>query len=160
MSLLFSRRCEYALQAVLYVARKPEDELTSIRELTAALGIPYHFLGKTLQALSRQGLLVSHKGPRGGFALGMPPDQITLFHIIEAIDGVGFTNSCVLGFHECTERNPCPLHNDWAGLRDGVYKMLAGKSIQELAGLMKKPGYARPMGRSDVPKKPRHSQGI
>ncbi len=87
MSLIFSRQCEYALQAVLYLALKPSGEMTSIKELTRALGIPYHFLGKILQDLTRKGLLASHKGPTGGFALDMPAKDITLFHVVDAVDG-------------------------------------------------------------------------
>lgn len=67
MSLIFSRQCEYALQAVLYLALRPEGEMTSIKEMTDKLGIPYHFLAKILQDLSKKGLLSSLKGPTGGF---------------------------------------------------------------------------------------------
>jgi Rrf2 family protein len=143
MSLLFSRRCELALQAVLFVAQRRDGRLTSIKELTTALGIPYHFVAKILQDLSQKGLLLSHKGPKGGFALGMRAEDITLFQIIEAIDGTGFTRNCVLGFQECNDRNRCALHEKWAACRDGVYEMLVGKSVQELSADMRKPGYDR-----------------
>ena len=78
MSLIFSRQCEYALQAVMYLALRPQGKMTSIRELTGQLKIPYHFLAKILQHLTRKGLLTSLKGPTGGFALGMPAKDITL----------------------------------------------------------------------------------
>ena len=145
MSLIFSRHCEYALQAVLFLALKPEGEMTTIKELTARLDIPYHFLAKILQDLRGKGLLASLKGPSGGFALGMPAEDITLFHIIEAIDGVGFTKNCVLGFAECSGKNPCAVHDRWATLRDGVYNMLVGKNIAQVAGDMKKPEYRSAM---------------
>jgi len=141
MSLIFSRQCEYAIQGVLYLALKPRGEMTSIKELTKRLGIPYHFLGKILQNLTRKGLLSSHKGPSGGFALGMPAQDITLFHIVEAVDGTDFTRMCVLGFSECTGENPCAVHEQWSGLRDGVYHMLIGKNIAAMAQDMKKPEY-------------------
>ena len=141
MSLIFSRQCEYALQAVLYLALKPAGTLTSIRELTDALEIPYHFLGKILQDLSRKGLLASSKGRTGGFGLGMPAKDITLFHIVEAVDGVDFTKSCVLGFPECSGRNPCAVHETWAGLREAVYGMLVSKNIAEMAKQMRKAEY-------------------
>ncbi len=141
MSIIFSRQCEYALQAVLYIALKPAGERVSIKDLTAKLHIPYHFLGKILQSLTRKGLLISMKGPTGGFALGMPAKDITLFHIIEAIDGVDFTASCVLGFPECTGKNPCAVHERWATLRDGIYKMLVNKNVAEMAKDMRKPVY-------------------
>jgi Rrf2 family transcriptional regulator, iron-sulfur cluster assembly transcription factor len=141
MSLIFSRQCEYALQAVLYLALKPRGQMTSIRELTKTLGIPYHFLAKILQNLTRQGLLKSLKGPRGGFTLAVPAGEITLFRIVEAIDGVAFTQKCVLGFAECSGKNPCAVHDKWAGLRDGITNMLVRKNIAEMARKMKKPEY-------------------
>lgn len=141
MSLIFSRQCEYALQAVTYLALKPEGEMTSIKELAKKLGIPYHFLGKILQDLSYKGLLASQKGPTGGFRLAMPAKDITLFHIVEAIDGVGFTKNCVLGFPECSGQNPCAVHEKWAGLRDGIYSMLVSKNIAQVAREMRKPEY-------------------
>ena len=142
MSLIFSRQCEYALQAVLYIALKPQGEMSSIKEMTKKLDIPYHFLAKILQDLSRKGLLRSLKGPTGGFALGMPAKDMTLFHIVEAIDGVALTSQCVMGFPECSGKNPCAVHEQWAGLRDGIYKMLVNKHIMEMAKEMKKPMYS------------------
>jgi Rrf2 family transcriptional regulator, iron-sulfur cluster assembly transcription factor len=139
MSLIFSRQCEYALQAVSYLALKPAGEMTSIKELTKRLDIPYHFLGKILQDLSRKGLLTSMKGPTGGFALGMPSDEITLLHIVEAVDGVDFSKQCIMGFPECSGKNPCAIHEKWAGLRDSFHQMLVGKNIAEIAREMKKP---------------------
>jgi Rrf2 family iron-sulfur cluster assembly transcriptional regulator len=141
MSIFFSRQCEYALQAVMYLALKAEGEWTSIKELTKKLNIPYHFLAKILQSLTYKGLLKSQKGPAGGFALGMPAKEITLFHIVEAIDGVDFTNKCVLGFPECSGKNPCAVHDKWGILREQIYAMLVSKNIAQMAKEMRKPEY-------------------
>ncbi|MBX2990084.1 MAG: Rrf2 family transcriptional regulator [Bacteroidetes bacterium] len=141
MSLIFSRQCEYAIQSVLYLALKPRSQMTSIRELATELDIPYHFLAKILQDLSRKEFLVSQKGPSGGFALSVPPEDITLFHIVEAVDGIAFTTMCVLGFSECTPQCPCGVHDEWAELRDAVYRMLTRKNIASMALSTRKPGY-------------------
>ncbi len=141
MSLIFSRQCEYALQAVTFLALKKDGELTSIKELAGKLRIPHHFLAKILQRLSRKGLLISLKGPTGGFGLAMPAKEMTLFHIIEAVDGVDFTQQCVMGFPECSGKNPCAVHDKWAGLREGIYAMLVSRNIGQMAGEMKKKEY-------------------
>lgn len=141
MSTIFSRQCEYALQAVLFLARKPQGEMTPIRELTRRLEIPYHFLGKILQDLTRKRLLVSLKGPTGGFGLAKPAEEITLFQIVEAVDGTEFFSECVLGFPECGGENPCPVHDRWGPLRDEIQSMLIGKNIGQLAAEMKRPEY-------------------
>jgi Rrf2 family protein len=141
MSIIFSRQCEYALQATSYLALKPTGQMTSIKELTRKLSIPYHFLGKILQDLTYKGLLTSQKGPTGGFALAMPANEITLFHIVDAIDGNDFLHKCVMGFPECTGKNPCAVHEKWGGLRDGIYAMLVSRSIAQVAKEMKKPEF-------------------
>lgn len=145
MSLIFSRKCEYALQSVLYLALKREGQWTSIREMSKKLGIPSHFLGKILQSLSYKKILASRKGPSGGFTLRMPPENITLFHIVEAVDGLSFMENCVMGFPECSSKNPCPIHERWAKLRDGLYQMLVSKNIEHLAREIKKPEYRTPI---------------
>jgi Rrf2 family iron-sulfur cluster assembly transcriptional regulator len=141
MSLLFSRKCEYALQAVTFLALKPGGEKTTIKKLAGRLDIPYHFVAKILQNLTRKGLLISLKGPAGGFALAAPAEKITLLQIVEAIDGEGFAKNCVMGFPECSGKNPCALHEQWAGVRDDMVSMLSSRSISQVSEGMQKPAY-------------------
>jgi len=143
MSLIFSRQCEYALQAVVYLALKKEGERISIKDLARRLDIPYHFLGKILQGLTRKGFLTSVKGPHGGFALAMPAEEITLFQIVEAIDGAGFSQNCVMGFPDCSGKNPCAVHETWSGVRERITTMLQVRNIGQMAKEMKKPEYLR-----------------
>ena len=125
----------------MYLALKPDGEKTSIRELTKQIEIPYHFLAKILQNLTYKGLLVSQKGPTGGFALAKSPREISLFDIVEAVDGVGFTTSCVMGFPECSGKNPCAIHEMWGEMRKNLQATLADKNIAQMAKGMKKPEY-------------------
>jgi DNA-binding IscR family transcriptional regulator len=71
----------------------------------------------------------------------MPAQDITLFHIVEAIDGTDFTKMCVLGFSECSSKSPCAVHDKWFGLREEIYSMLISKSIGIMAQDMNKPEY-------------------
>ena len=133
MSLIFSRQCEYALQAVLYMSAQSEKRFTNINEISERLDIPMPFLGKTLQLLVRSKILSSQKGPKGGFKLAKNPSEIALFHIVDAIDGTDFITSCVLGFPECSSKSPCPIHSEWGALRDRVYQMLANRTIADIS---------------------------
>jgi Rrf2 family transcriptional regulator, iron-sulfur cluster assembly transcription factor len=132
MSVIFSRQCEYALQAVLYIAEKGTNGYTDIKEISNKLEIPHHFLAKILQNLSREGLLRSQKGPSGGFSLNRELDDITLYHIVEAIDGKAFVTDCVLGMPACNSEDPCPVHHQWAKMRESIHAMLSGKTIGEM----------------------------
>ena len=133
MSLIFSRQCEYALQAMLYISAQEAGKFTNINEISERLDIPMPFLGKTLQLLVQNRILSSLKGPRGGFKLAKDPSEIALFHVVDAIDGTDFLTSCVLGFPECSTKSPCPMHHEWGALRDRVFQMLANKTIADIS---------------------------
>ena len=137
MPLLFSRSCEYALQAVLYLAQESQGKPVVLQEISTALNIPYHFLSKVLQVLTRDGIVSSYKGPNGGFALGRAASEISLVDIVRAIDGEAFLEGCVLGFSSCSEESPCPVHHSWKQAKEIMHEMLRDKTIAELSAELK-----------------------
>lgn len=132
MTVIFSKKCEYGLQAILYIATYPMGEAVPAEKISQALKIPREFVSKILQDLKASGLVCSFKGKAGGFCLGKDPSQIKLIDIVEAIDGLEMFNSCVLGFPECTPDAPCPVHDKWGILRDQAYQMLKAETLDEL----------------------------
>lgn len=141
MSLIFSREAEYAIQALIYLAKKEPDKWVSITEIANNLQIPKHYLGKILQKLVQKKLLLSRKGISGGFNLWKDPINISLYDIVEAIDGDDYRTGCVIGFPDCSHTNPCPIHDKWKILRDEFVKMIKNKNLNQLAFEIKKPGY-------------------
>lgn len=115
------------------MSTRPKNKYTNINEISERLRIPMPFLGKTLQLLVQNRILSSQKGPKGGFRLEKNPHEVALFHVVDAIDGTDFLTSCVLGFPECSSKNPCPMHPEWGQLRDRVYQMLANKTIADFS---------------------------
>jgi Rrf2 family transcriptional regulator, iron-sulfur cluster assembly transcription factor len=134
MASLFSRACEYGLQATLLIASK-EGRRVGIREAAAELAIPPHFLAKILQSLSEQGVLASYKGMRGGYTLGRDAGSIRLLDVVAAIDGLGFFTTCIIGFPGCDSDRPCPVHERWGGMREAIHEMLSEDSISDLLPL-------------------------
>lgn len=133
MSLIFSKSCEYAIQAALFLATRPASAPTLLRDVSETLNIPYHFLGKIFQQLTRERILESHKGSTGGFEFSRPPDQITLHDIISAVDGTEFLSNCVLGFPQCGDENPCPVHHQWKQAKATIQMMVDRKTVLELS---------------------------
>jgi DNA-binding IscR family transcriptional regulator len=64
-----------------------------------------------------------------------------LFDIVDAIDGDGFTTGCLMGFPECTGKNPCSVHGLWEDIRKDLRSTLADKNIAQMAKEMKKTEY-------------------
>ncbi len=133
MSIIFSKSCEYATQAVLYLARKDDHRPVQVREMSDVLQIPHHFLNKILQILAKDGIVESYKGANGGFVLGKPAKRITLEDIVHSVDGESVFSACVLGFPHCGDENPCPVHDDWKRIKRMLNSMLQKKDIGQLS---------------------------
>ncbi len=128
---MLSRACEYAIQAALYLAKKPLGEYTLIREISKGLDIPHHYLGKIMQALVKEGILISHRGPKGGLALSKKPAEITMMDVVTAIDGTDFTTRCIIGLNKCEDTSQCPLHIAWCDKREQLKTLFAGESLDQ-----------------------------
>jgi Rrf2 family protein len=132
MTVIFSKKCEYGLQAILFIATQPKGRSVPAEQISRSLKIPREFVSKILQALKTSGLIRSSKGKSGGFCLGRDPSEIKLIDIVAAIDGLEMFNKCVLGFPDCSPDAPCPVHNKWGILRDQVYQMLKEETLDKL----------------------------
>jgi Rrf2 family iron-sulfur cluster assembly transcriptional regulator len=131
MTVIFSKKCEYGLQGVLYLAAHLDEIVTSSEDISKALGIPKEFISKILQSLTESGIVESKKGKNGGFTLAKAPSKIRLIDVVAAIDGLDIFNSCVLGFPECSPDHPCPVHQQWGELRTKAYNMLTDETIDK-----------------------------
>jgi len=132
MTVIFSKKCEYGMQAILYLAAQEKGILTSAEEFSKVLKIPREFISKILQNLRESGLIHSSKGKSGGFGLAKDPSRIKLIDVVSAIDGLDIFNSCVLGFPECSPTHPCPVHETWGALRTQTYDMLNSETVDKL----------------------------
>jgi Rrf2 family protein len=131
MTVIFSKKCEYGLQAVLYMAAKEPGCICPSDEIADKLQIPKEFVSKILQSLTESGIVDSKKGKSGGFLLAKHPSKIRLIDIVTAIDGLDLFNSCVLGFPHCSPDQPCPVHDKWGELRTKAYNMLTDETIDK-----------------------------
>ena len=130
--MIFSRACEYGIRAVLYLSSTPEGTPVQVRDVASGLDIPFPFLAKVVQTLTRRGILRSQKGPGGGIRVARSPDTIRVLEIVDAIDGLGFSEVCVLGMPNCSDASPCPFHDEWGRVRAEIMQMLEGKSVSQL----------------------------
>ncbi len=131
MTVFFSKKCEYGLQAVLFMAANDNNCVCPAEEISKKLNIPREFISKILQSLTESGIIESKKGKSGGFMLAKHPSKIKLIDIVDAIDGLESFNSCLLGFPECSPDKPCPVHDKWGVLRTKAYEMLSSETIDK-----------------------------
>jgi Rrf2 family transcriptional regulator, iron-sulfur cluster assembly transcription factor len=134
--MIYSRSAEYAIRAFIYMAALAPEEFALVKSIAADTGIPSHFLAKILQELARDGYLKSSKGPHGGFRLSLPPDQISMRRVVEAVDGSARFERCIGGAPECNDRAACGMHDSWIELRSRIIDYLEGTSIADLANAL------------------------
>lgn len=96
-------RSEYALLALVYLARSEPSTYHSVENIAHAQGIPSKFLEQILLALKRAKYLRSTKGQHGGYLLAKPADKISLAEVIRLFDGaLAPTESVSINFYEST----------------------------------------------------------
>lgn len=122
---MLSNTCKYALRALIYLGKYSEkDSRIGIKKISEDLQLSSPFLGKILQNLVKQKLLVSTKGPNGGFALAKEPENITLWDIVTKVDGEEFFTNCLITLEPCQTHDPtkplCPVHSQYTKLRNDI----------------------------------------
>ncbi|MBV6645050.1 MAG: Rrf2 family transcriptional regulator [Cyclobacteriaceae bacterium] len=130
---MFSRSCEYALQAVLHISlHATSSQAVGLKAISEDQGVPLHFLSKVLQQLVKSNILISIKGPGGGFSLKTPSDKLTLLKVVQAIDGTHIFDRCGIGLKMCSDNSPCPIHFKYAEIKSGIKEVLSHKTIAQL----------------------------
>lgn len=131
---MFSKACEYSIRASIFIAGKSiEGKRTNVKEIAEAIDSPVAFTAKLMQQLVHAGVIDSIKGVSGGFEI--PKDKIgklRLCHIVDAIDGDEIYTRCGLGLPNCSEENPCPVHEHFKSIRQDLKQMLEKTGLEEL----------------------------
>jgi len=131
---MFKKETEYALRALVYIqSQNSKNRRPSIVEIATEIETPPSFTAKILQRLVKQGFIDSIKGINGGFLFGNEREELPLKKVIVSIEGDKLFTGCGFGLKHCDENNPCPLHYDYAPIRDAMNKLVEEETIQGLA---------------------------
>jgi Rrf2 family protein len=131
--MIYTKTGEYAIRAILFLARQSEDALVMSSEVAKKEDIPSHYLAKILQRMAKYGYVDSYKGRGGGFKITKLALDSSILEIVERIEGPVITLKCVTGLKECSDEHPCPLHDEWSELRDRIHNLISSKSVREVA---------------------------
>jgi len=139
--LAITRKTDYAFIALTHLAQK-SDGCTSAREIAKCYGIPLPLLMNILKVLTNQGLANSSRGPRGGYSLAMPANEITLYDVVRAIEGPVQLVQCMEpqgkgsgdeNRHECDLIACCPVRSPIQRIHKQLVKFLDGTTLADVA---------------------------
>lgn len=148
---MLSQTTEYALRALVHLAgagaasppaghasgrRSDTDSPVTLQaeEIAKALDIPRNYLSKILHTLSREGILSSTRGPRGGFRLAAPASELPLSRIVRVFEPhlLAEEQRCLLGQSVCSDDDPCSAHEHWKGVSRAVRAFFAATTLDDL----------------------------
>jgi Rrf2 family protein len=97
--------------------------------------VPENYLRRLLIELKRGGLVLSQKGPSGGYMLARPPARITMADVVEIIEGDYTPVECLEdgATSFCSRDSGCPMRDIWREVRDSVVSILRNATLQSLA---------------------------
>lgn len=135
---MFGKTTEYAIRALVYAYLQNSDGIRpGFKEIANHILAPKEFTGKVMQSLVKSHLLLSVKGPGGGFYFKDMESPISLDEVVKVFEGDKFFYKCGFGLKECSDINPCPLHNDYSPVREKLRKIVSDTTIQILASRIK-----------------------
>ena len=131
--LRISRKIDYGLRAMIYLASLPEDAVVPFREVARQMDIPEDFLAKILKTLVDTGLVRSTRGPHGGYALARKSSEVSFLDVIEAVEGPVALNTCLDGEDACGHSPVCTMTAVWKLGQERMLDVYRQAKLSELA---------------------------
>jgi Rrf2 family protein len=139
--LKLSRKADYGLMAVHYIAFHQHDAVVSTKRIAEDLRIPVELLAKILQRLAREKLIASVNGPKGGYVLARKPSQIRVSEVLRAIEGpLGLVN-CYRTM-QCPQLERCNIRRPVLAIQSGIERYLETMTLEAMNTLNESPAVA------------------
>ena len=136
---MISKKCKYAIHALVHMAKDPEQKFL-IKTISDACNIPKKFLEAILLDLKRAGILGSKQGKGGGYFLRRKTSEVNLAEVVRLFDGAiaavpcathKFYESC----RECEDEETCSVRDAFLAIRNATVEMLKSDTLE---GMVKK----------------------
>lgn len=128
-----SARTEYGLRAMIELANHYGLGPIGVREIASRQGIPERFLEQLISSLRRAGLVTSQRGAQGGFVLAKPAVEVTVFEIMEALEGPLNPVSCLSSSDVgCEKDSMCATQNLWRQAKCCLEMLFRATNLESL----------------------------
>lgn len=131
-----NKLADYALVVMEYITSQPEGHLHTARSVAEATHLPAPTVVKIMKKLLDHGLLISHRGVKGGYMAARSPSLISLAEVIEAIDGPMGLTECATAPGRCELEGRCRIENNFRVIGRLLRQMLRNISLSELTALL------------------------
>jgi Rrf2 family protein len=131
--LKLSKKTEYAIIAIMDMAIAGNDQLTTAKDLSQKYNLPRELLGKVLQSLAKDGLIISHQGAKGGYKIALPPEEIDFNLIIKAIEGpIHLVDCSVHNAETCNQIEYCNIKTPMEFIQFELTNFFKGITLKDI----------------------------
>lgn len=127
-----TKRGDYAVRAMLTLARAPGGTLLSVRRIAEEMSIPVRFLPQVMGDLVAANLVEATTGRAGGYRLARHATAITLLDVVEAVEGDSRRRTCVLRGGPCGLDGFCDVHDVFFEAQDAMLATLGAARLADL----------------------------
>ncbi len=129
--MVLSSACQDVIRAMVFMSE--QKGITQVKNITKELNLPYHFLSKNMQIVSKAGLVDAKRGIDGGVKLAKDPSEIKVIDIIRAVDGDKYFDRCILGIGDCDCERICSLHEEWIKRKNELIEIFSAMSLEDIS---------------------------
>jgi len=131
---MLSKSSEYAIRALVFVQlRNWEQKRPGVGEIAKEIEAPEAYTAKILQTLTKNKLMDSMKGRGGGFFFNNNQSKLSMYDVIRVVEGDEGFHKCGFGLKQCSDENPCPMHEKYKVVRDGFFDIVKTETIKSLS---------------------------
>jgi Rrf2 family protein len=128
----FTKKADYALLALSFLASKPDGERIGPARIAAYYEIPVEMLAKVMQTLAKAALVDGMAGPTGGYRLIREPINISVRAVVEAVDGPLAIAQCWETSGGCPQESKCHLRGPLARIQSELARLLSETSLADV----------------------------
>ncbi len=127
-----STKGRYGLRILLDLATHQKKGPVNLADITTRQGISEKYLWQVINLAKAAGLINSARGPKGGYTVAKPTDQITVLEIISALEGPIVLVDCLDKSGNCSRNDACVTREVWGKIGESMKKTMASITLQEL----------------------------
>lgn len=127
-----NKQTDYGIVLLTHLASSAEDRYNA-PDLASETGLPLPMVSKILKLLAKDGILTSHRGVKGGYALAKEPGRVSVEEIIAALEGPVAITECIDTVStECEHEPVCPTRANWKKINHAVRRALRDITLEEM----------------------------
>jgi Rrf2 family protein len=130
--LQISKKIDYALRAMVFLASLPAERIVSFRKIAEECRTPKDFQGKIMKILADKKLVVSVRGSAGGYRLARPASEISFLDVVEGVEGTVALNSCIDDPASCPNHLTCTMSAVWQRAQAEMIHVLRQTTLEDV----------------------------